>query len=143
VVQVRTVQVNTQQDAKEVTWRAPAQLIARSTSRRNLGALARNHGALQFDVQLVQRPASPVTVSMQCGTGCEGGVDIAPLLGKLAPGQKQTVTVPLACFAKRGVDLGAVEAPFVVSADAPFAAAFTQVRVSVDADKAAGVVRCP
>jgi len=41
------------------------------------------------------------------------------------------------------VDLGAVEAPFVVSADKPFAAAFTQVRVSVDADNAAGGVRCP
>lgn len=143
VVQVRTVQVNTQQDAKEVTWLAPAQLIARSTSRRNLGALARNHGALQFDVQLVQRPASPVKVTMQCGTGCEGGVDIAPLLAKLAPGQKQTVTVSLACFAKQGVDLGAVEAPFVVSADKPFAAAFTQVRVSVDADKVEGAVSCP
>lgn len=143
VVQVRTVQVNTQQDAKQVTWLAPAQLIARSTSRRNLGALARNHGALQFDVQLVQRPASPVKVSMQCGTGCEGGVDIAPLLAKLTPGQKQTVTVPLACFAKEGVDLGAVEAPFVVSADKPFAAAFTQVRLSVDADKAEGAVSCP
>lgn len=143
VVQVRTVQVNTQQDAKEVTWLAPAQLIARSTSRRNLGALARNHGALQFDVQLVQRPASPVKVTMQCGTGCEGGVDIAPLLAKLTPGQKQTVTVPLACFAKYGVDLGAVDAPFVVSADKPFAAAFTQVRVSVDADKVEGAVSCP
>lgn len=143
VAQVRTVQVNTQQDAKEVTWLAPAQLIARSSSRRNLSALARNHGALQFDLQLVQRPASPVTVSMQCGTGCEGGVDIAPLLATLAPGQKQTVTVPLACLAKHGVDLGAVEAPFVVSADTPFAAAFTQVRISVNADKAEGVLVCP
>jgi len=94
-------------------------------------------------VQLVQRPVSPVKVSMQCGTGCEGGVDIAPVLATLSPGQKQTVTVPLACFAKQGVDLGAVEAPFVVSADKPFAAAFTQVRVSVDADNAAGGVRCP
>ncbi|QIO89763.1 beta-glucosidase [Stenotrophomonas rhizophila] len=143
VVQVRTVQVNTQQDAKEVTWLAPAQLVARSSSRRNLGALARTDGALQFDVQLVQRPTSAVKVTMQCGTGCEGGVDIAPVLARMSPGQKQTVTVPLACFARQGVDLGAVEAPWVVSADRPFAAAFTQVRVSVDAAKAAGAVRCP
>lgn len=143
VVQVRTVQVNTQQDAKEVTWRAPAQLIARSTSRRNLGALARSNGALQFDVQLVKRPASPVKVTMQCGSGCEGGVDIAPQLVALAPGQKQTVTVPLACFAKRGVDLGAVEAPFVVSADAPFAAAFTRVRLTANTAIAEGAVACP
>jgi len=143
VVQVRTVQVNTQQDAKEVTWLAPAQLIARSTSRRNLGALARSNGALQFDVQLVKRPASPVKVTMQCGSGCEGGVDIAPLLGRLSPGQKQTVTVPLACFAKQGVALGAVEAPFVVTADKPFAAAFTQVKLTANTANAEGAVACP
>ncbi|AWH30731.1 glycoside hydrolase family 3 protein [Stenotrophomonas sp. YAU14A_MKIMI4_1] len=143
VVQVRTVQVNTQQDAKEVTWLAPAQLIARSTSRRNLGALARSNGALQFDVQLVKRPASPVKVTMQCGIGCEGGVDIAPLLGRLSPGQKQTVTVPLACFAKQGVALGAVEAPFVVSADKPFAAAFTQIKLTANTANAEGAVACP
>ncbi|WP_333628108.1 glycoside hydrolase family 3 N-terminal domain-containing protein [Stenotrophomonas cyclobalanopsidis] len=143
VVQVRTVQVNTQQDAKEVTWLAPAQLIARSTSRRNLGALARSNGALQFDVQLVKRPASPVKVTMQCGSGCEGGVDIAPLLGKLSPGQKQTVTVPLACFARQGVALGAVEAPFVVTADKPFAAAFTQVKLTANTADAKGAVTCP
>ncbi len=143
VVQVRTVQVNTQQDAREVTWLAPAQLIARSSSRRNLGALARSQGALQFDVQLVQRPTAPVQLSMQCGTGCEGGVDIAPLLVAMSPGQKRTVSVPLACFAKRGVDLGAVEAPFVVSAQQPFAAAFTQVRVQVKAASAPDAVACP
>jgi len=137
------VQVNTQQDAREVTWLAPAQLIARSTSRRNLGALARSNGALQFDVQLVQRPTSAVKVTMQCGSGCEGGVDIAPQLVALAPGQKQTVTVPLACFAKHGVDLGAVEAPFVVSADTPFAAAFTQVRLTANTATAEGAVACP
>jgi beta-glucosidase len=70
-------------------------------------------------------------------------VDIAPQLVALAPGQKQTVTVPLACFAKRGVDLGAVEAPFVVSADAPFAAAFTQVRLTANTATAEGAVACP
>jgi len=143
VAEVRTVQINTQQDAREVTWLAPAQLIARSTSRRNLSALARSNGALQFDVMVQHQPASPVTVTMQCGTGCEGGVDIAPALAALQPGKKHTVTIPLACFAGKGVDLGAVEAPFVVSADKPFAAAFTQVRVAAKADKAEGVVSCP
>jgi len=142
VADVRTVQINTQQDAREVTWLAPAQLIARSSSRRNLGALARSHGALQFDVMVQHPPVSPVKVTMQCGTGCEGGVDIASALSSLSPGQKRTVTIPLACFASKGVDLGAVEAPFVVSADTPFAAAFTQVRIAAKADKAEGVVDC-
>jgi beta-glucosidase len=143
VVQVRTVQVNTQQDAREVTWLAPAQLVARSTSRRNLGALARSNGALQFDVAVQQAATSPVKVTMQCGTGCEGGVDIAPTLAKSAPGGKHTVTIPLACFAKQGVDLGAVEAPLVVTADAPFAAAFTRIQIAAKADKTEGVLDCP
>jgi len=142
VAEVRTVQINTQQDAREVTWLAPAQLIARSTSRRNLGALARSNGALQFDVMVQHPPASAVKVTMQCGTGCEGGVDIAPGLASLSPGQKRTVTIPLACFASKGVDLGAVEAPFVVTADTPFSAAFTQIRVATKADKAESVVDC-
>jgi len=142
VADVRTVQINTQQDAREVTWLAPAQLIARSTSRRNLSALARSNGALQFDVMVQHQPASAVKVTMQCGTGCEGGVDIASTLASLQPGQKRTVTIPLACFASKGVDLGAVEAPFVVTADKPFAAAFTQVRVAAKADKAEGAVVC-
>ena len=85
---------------------------------------------------------APCCTDTATGTGCEGGVDIAPALATLTPGQKRTVTIPLACFASKGVDLGAVEAPFVVSADKPFAAAFTQVRVATKADKAEGVVEC-
>ncbi len=140
VAQVRTVQINTQQDAREVTWLAPAQLIARSSSRRNLSALARSSGALQFDVMVENKPTTPVKVTMQCGTGCEGGVDITSVLAGLSPGQKQTVSIPLACFAKQGVDLGAVEAPFVVTGDKPLVAAFTQVQVAA---KAKGNVSCP
>ncbi|CAJ0596453.1 unnamed protein product [Cylicocyclus nassatus] len=57
--------------------------------------------------------------------------------------EKQTVTVPLACFAKQGVALGAVEAPFVVTADTPFAAAFTQVKLTANTANAEGAVACP
>ena len=141
-VQVRTVQVNTQQDAKEVTWLGEARLEARSTSRQNLGALARREGALQFDLALVRKPASAVTVSMLCGGTCQGGVDIAPMLGSMGVGEKKTITLPLACFAARGVDLGAVEAPFVVSADAPFAAAFTDVKLVAGAGGKAAAAAC-
>ncbi|KLD77481.1 beta-glucosidase, partial [Xanthomonas hyacinthi DSM 19077] len=43
---VRTVQVNTQQDAKQVTWHAPARLFASSAGGQNLSAMAQARAAL-------------------------------------------------------------------------------------------------
>ena len=141
-LRVRTVQVNTQQDAKEVTWLAPARLFSRNPSRNNLNAFANAKGALQFDVMLVQAPKSAVMLSMGCGEGCGGGIDLAPALAALAPGQKHTIKVPLACFAKRGADLGGIEVPFDIRADAPFAAAFTNIKVVAGAGADADALDC-
>ena len=141
-LQVRTVQVNTQQDAKEVTWLAPARFFSRNPARDNLNALANAKAALQFDMLLVHAPASAVMLSMGCGGDCGGGIDIAPALANLPTGQKHTFKVPLSCFAQRGVDLGAVEVPFSVAADAPFAAAFTNIRVVAGAGADADAFDC-
>src|SRR3546814_14493316 len=95
---------NSQQDAKQVTWRAPARLFSRSSTRNNLNAFASAGGALQFDMVPVQAPTSAVTLSM-------GGadVDIAPAIAKWASGEKHTGKVPLSCCLARGADLGGVE----------------------------------
>ena len=141
-LQVRTVQVNTQQDAKEVTWLAPARLFARNPARNNLTSLASAGGALQFDVQLVHAAKTPVGVVIGCGQACEASVDLSPALAKLAPGQKRTITVPLACFAKQGADLSGVEIPFAIKADAPFAAAFANIRIAAGAANDADAIEC-
>ncbi|UYB53732.1 exo 1,3/1,4-beta-D-glucan glucohydrolase [Xanthomonas sp. AM6] len=140
-LRVRTVQVNTQQDAKQVTWLAPARLFASSAGGRNLNALAQAQAALQFDVRVERAPTRPVTLRLGCVRGCGDGVDIAPLLAAAGSG-KRTVTVPLACFAKRGADLGGIDMPFAVDADAPFAAAFTRIQVVAGAAEAADALRC-
>ena len=141
-LQVRTVQVNTQQDAKEVTWLAPARLFSRNSARNNLNALATARGALQFDLLLMHAPKSAVNLSMGCGAKCGGGIDLAPALADLAPGKKRTFKVPLTCFASRGADLGGIETPFSVAADAPFAAAFTNIRIIAGAAADADALDC-
>ncbi len=143
VVRVRTVQVNTQQDAKEATWLGKARLFSRNPSRNDLRGLARADGALVFDISVVQAPQSQVTLSMGCGPGCAGGIDLAPTLAALAPGQKHTVKVPLQCFAARGAKLEAIEEPFAIEADAPFAAAFAGIRIAAGAGKDADALKCP
>ena len=141
-VRVRTVQVNIQQDAKQVTWLAPARLFSRSAAPNNLDALANAQGALQFDMVLVQAPTSAVTLSMGCGQGCAGSVDIAPAMAGWAPGEKHTVKVPLSCFAQHGADLGGVDVPFSIQADAPFAASFTDIKVMAGVGADADVLEC-
>ena len=141
-VRVRTVQVNIQQDAKQVTWLAPARLFSRSAAPNNLDALANAQGALQFDMVLVQAPTSAVTLSMGCGQGCAGSVDIAPAMAGWTPGEKHTVKVPLSCFAQHGADLGGVDVPFSIQADAPFAASFTDIKVMAGVGADADVLEC-
>lgn len=142
-VEVSTVQVNTQQDAKQVTWLAPASFFSRNPSRNNLAALQAAHAALLFDVVVRTAPKSPVSVSMQCGTGCQGRVDISDALGAAGIGQKKTMKIPLACFAKAGADMPGIEEPFHIDADAPFAAAFANIRIVSGAATDPDAVKCP
>lgn len=140
-IRVATTQVNTQQDAKSVTWLAPARLLARSTGANNLNALAFAGGGLQFDVVVQKAPTSPVLVGMTSGK-VSGSVDIAPQLIAAGIGKKVTINVPLKCFADQKVDIGGVDVPFSVSANAPFSAAFTRVAVVAGAAKQANAIDC-
>ena len=141
-LQVATVQVNTQQDAKEVTWLAPARFFARNPSKNNLAAMATARGVVQFDVVVKQAPAKPVQFTLGCGAACGASLDLTATFSGDAVGRKQTVKVPLACFGKLGADLTGVDTPFSITADAPFAAAFTDIQVVAGAADGADVVKC-
>jgi beta-glucosidase len=143
VLRVRNAQLVAPGDAREVTWLAPGSVFSRNPSRNNLVALQRAQGALVFDVKLVHAATAPVRLSMGCGAGCGGDVDIGPALSRLAPGQEQTLAVPLDCFAQHGADLGGIETPFQVTADAPFAAVFGNIRIVAGAAAGAGAFSCP
>lgn len=141
-LQVATVQVNTQQDAKEVTWLAPARFFARNPSKNNLAAMATARGVVQFDVIVKQAPATPVRFTLGCGAGCGASLDLAATFSGDAVGRKQTVKVPLACLGELGADLAGVDTPFSITADAPFAAAFTNIQVVAGGADDADVVMC-
>lgn len=141
-LQIATVQVNTQQDAKEVTWLAPARFFARNPSKNNLAAMATARGVVQFDVVVKQAPVKPVQFTLGCGANCGASLDLTATFSGDAVGRKQTVKVPLACFGKLGADLTGVDTPFSIAADAPFAAAFTNIQVVAGAADGADVVKC-
>jgi len=142
IVRVRTVQVNTQQDGKEITWLGPARVFARSAHGNNLHPLASADAALQFDVVPVSVGDAPVQLFMRCGEACGATLEIGAALADLAIGTRHTLKVPLACFIGIGLDPGGVDVPFGIQAQAPFAAAFADIRVVAGAGRDADALAC-
>lgn len=142
-ISVQTAQVNTQQDAKLVTWSSagagaqPPSLVARGAQAMQLPPAAARDGALQFDTIVAAAPQGRVLLAMQ-GTA----LDATRLFTRLAGKGKQTVKLPLACFTARGLQLEGVDTPFSISTDAPFAAAIANIDIAGGAAAAADAVRC-
>lgn len=129
VLRLRTVQVNTQQDAKSVTWLGAGRFFARSPQPRNLMPLVATHAALRFDVVIATPAKGPVKVYMGCGDHCTRSVDLADTFATYANGARHTVSIPLECFVKGGADLSHIDVPFGVLASPPFSAAFADVKI--------------
>ncbi len=143
-LRIGTVQVNTQQDAKEVTWLRAARLFARNTvATNNLTAMAASGATLQFDVVVKNAAKTPVMLGMGCGKDCGGAIDLSAALASFKPGEKHTIKAPLTCFAAKGADLSRVDVPFSVEAEAPFSAAFTRIRIVSGTAGEADVLKCP
>lgn len=123
-VKVETAQINTQQDAKRLTWTGPAKLEAQAGQAIALPAFAATDGALQFDVMVSAPPQGKAVIGMETVE-----LDAGSVFRRLAGKGKQTVKIPLACFVARGVPLAALRTPFSVSADAPFSATFANIQI--------------
>ncbi|MEH6433619.1 glycoside hydrolase family 3 protein [Massilia sp. DD77] len=132
---VTTSQVNTQQDAKLVSWTGPATFEARGARPMALPAAASDKAALRFDTIVQAAPAGKVAMAMQGAT-----IDATALFKRLAGKGKQSVKIPLACFP--GLDLAKVDTPFSITSDAAFAAAFTNIEIAGGAAAEADAVRC-
>ncbi|WP_426193932.1 glycoside hydrolase family 3 N-terminal domain-containing protein [Massilia sp. DWR3-1-1] len=139
---VQTAQINTQQDARLASWSGAASFEARGAAPLALAATAATatRAVLRFDTIVSVAPAGAVTIGMQCSTGCGAPLPATALFAGLAGKGKQTVKIPLSCF--KGLDLAAIDVPFAVAADAPFAAAFANIEVITDGASAADSVRC-
>ncbi len=141
-LRLRTVQVNTQQDAKSVTWLGSGRFYAQSPQPRNLMPLVAAHAALRFDVVVNTPATSLVQVYMGCGQGCMRSVDLTRILAGYAKGARHAVSIPLQCFIGKGSDLSHVDVPFGVLASSPFSAAFADIRITATAAGDHADVRC-
>ncbi|WP_413673993.1 glycoside hydrolase family 3 N-terminal domain-containing protein [Massilia cellulosiltytica] len=142
-IKAETVQVNTQQDAKLVTWSGAGRVEAKASYAMALPAFATRDGALVFDTAVRTAPDGKVTMRIACGEKCAGEIDVTALFKRLASVPKATVKIPLACFVAQGAaDLSKVDTPFSVSTDSTFAAAFTNIQIVGGAASDKAALRC-
>jgi beta-glucosidase len=140
-ITVQTAQVNTQQDAKLVTWSAGAPpgaaLVALGAKPIVIPVAAVRDGVLQFDAIVSAAPQGTVTLAMQ-----DTALDATRLFKRLAGKGKQSVKLPLACFTARGLQLERMDTPFAISASAPFAVAIANIDIAGGAATAPDAVPC-
>jgi len=134
---VETAQINTQQDAKRVTWTGPARLVAQAAAPRSVPAVVRADGVLRFDTMVAQAPTGKVTLAL-------GGaaLDTTRLFARLADGKRHTVQLPLSCFTAQGANLDRLEVPFSVASDATWSAAFTRIELAGGALREPATLNC-
>jgi beta-glucosidase len=123
-VKVETAQVNTQQDAKRLSWSGPAKLSAQSGKAVPIPAIAGTDGALQFDTIVTGAPQGKAGIWME-----NVELDASAAFQRMAGKGKQTVKIPLSCFVAKGLKPDALSTPFAVSADGPFAATFANIQI--------------
>jgi beta-glucosidase len=136
-VKVETAQINTQQDAKLVTWTGPASIEAHGAKALALPAAAAKDAVLRFDTIVQAAPAGKASIAMG-GTA----LDATALFQRLAGKGKQAVKIPLACFAAKGADLSKTDTPFSIGSSGPFAAAIGNIDVIGGAAGDQDSVRC-
>lgn len=136
-VKVETAQINTQQDAKRLTWTGAAKMEAQASKAIKLPAYASTDGALQFDAIVTAAPQGKVAVGIETVE-----LDASAVFQQLAGKGKQTVKIPLSCFSAKGLPLAALSTPFSVSADAPFAATFANIQIVGGAAKDKDALAC-
>lgn len=142
VMRIRTVQINAQQDAKQVTWNRAGQFYIRASQASSLQSYAAANGALQFDTLVTQAPQGEVKVRMGCGSGCMGEVDVTRHFKRYADNAKHTVKIPLACFVGRGASLDKIDMPFSIATNKPMVASFTNIQIVAGAAKDADALVC-
>jgi beta-glucosidase len=130
-----------QEDARLLSWSGggPAWVGLTGTSSIDLQREANGQLSLAFDYKASSPPAANVTLRIDCGAGCRGGVPIAREVAATAPGQWGHLKIPLACFARAGADMSRITTPFALETSGKLALTIANIHLESGTD---GIASC-
>jgi beta-glucosidase len=117
-----------QEDSKRFTWNAAGAVAITAPKPIDLSRESNGEISLVMDYRVDAKPTGPVTLGVRSG-GKTASVAITKTLAAAAPGEWQTLAVPLQCFATRGADMAAIASPFVLEGGAPLSLAISDVKL--------------
>lgn len=141
-IKAETAQVNVQQDGKKITWNAIGQFYSQAAQTSDQQSYLIADSALVFDTIVHQAPAGLVKLRVDCQYPCIGEVDGTAMFNRFGINNRQTVKIPLTCFAQKGTDFASINTPFLVVTDKEFTASFANMRWVPGAARDADAARC-
>ncbi|MFC6082463.1 glycoside hydrolase family 3 N-terminal domain-containing protein [Sphaerisporangium aureirubrum] len=129
-INVVPADVNVQADGLKATWTGvgPGQIYMQDPAGgSDLRGYLNADSALVFDTIVHSPPAARTVISVHCVYPCFTEVVATNLFTSMPTGVKQTVKIPLSCFAN-GLDPENINTPFLVYTEAAFSASFANVR---------------
>jgi beta-glucosidase len=122
-----------QEDARQIQWNAAASVGLTAGSPIDLQREANGQLSLGFDYRVNHPTAANVGVRMECGSGCQGTIDLTPVFAK-AQSQWSHVRIPLRCFTRAGADMSRITRPFSLSSSGQLSLSVANVRLETGTD---------
>jgi beta-glucosidase len=134
-VYLRTIDRDIQEDARRAmfTGKEKGSVLFTSNYAIDLTQYKNAESTMALTVRLDNTFSSSseqaVNLTMLCGEGCRGDINISQTLAALAPKQWHELVVDLQCFEKQGADLRNIFTPFSINTDAKLSVDFTDVAI--------------
>jgi beta-glucosidase len=134
-VYLRTIDRDIQEDARRAmfTGKEKGSVLFTSNYAIDLTQYKNAESTMALTVRLDEPFSSSieqtVNLTMLCGKGCRGDINISQRLAALAPQQWHELVVDLQCFEKQGADLSNIFTPFSINTDAKLNVDFTDVSI--------------
>ena len=116
-LKVSAVDRSAQEDGRLAKWSGDgaATVALQGEAPIDLQREANGQLSLAFDYRVDVPPTAPVTLALECGTGCRGDLPIGAALKQAPAGEWRQFKVPLHCFQSKGANLRGVTAPFTLT----------------------------
>ena len=133
-VVVESIDRVVQEDARRLTFTGADDRLSvvymQSEYPTDLTDLDEAGGALVIDFRVVEKPTEQVNLRMDCKYPCSGSVRFTKVLLDAPIGEWTQKSVPTACFANDGVQLGQVNTAFVLATEGDITLDISEIKLT-------------
>jgi len=127
---LRPVDAGAQENARRADWSGQGSgAVTIIGGPVDLSRQATGDMAVMLRYRLDAAPSAPVELSVACGAGCRGAVDVSALLAGAGDGQWRVWKIKLSCFRDAGADMARVTSPFSLSTAGRLSLVFNELRL--------------